>query len=147
MKKSEAAACAPLTLALFLGGCVETKRPAVESANQYVGFAPSGSAGVSTNYQFDLGKRVEAKACAEPNTRYDAAIAGMSGAPTPGELAAAQAALAKLGDADLLLVIQSRGSVKDGKACGELVGRGITLRTIDGESPRAEQRPANAEAK
>ena len=101
------------------------------SANQYVSMQPSGNPPVLTGYQFELGKQVTAEACAEPNTRYEVALAGVSGSPSLGELAAAREALTKLGDADMLLVIHSTGARVGTKECGEITGRGIKLRAID----------------
>lgn len=113
---------------------------AVAAASQYVSVQPTGSAPILTGYHFDLLEHVEGAACAERNTRYTVALTGVQGSPTLGELAAGQAALAKLKDADMLLVIRSSASTQNGKECGVLYGRGVRLRTIDlKDSPKASE--------
>lgn len=123
-------------LGLAATGCdVAVPRPGLRSANQYASVQPVGGSPVLTGYQFDLMKRVEAEACAEGYTTYNVAIAGLSGEPSLGELAAAHEALGALKDADMLLVIRSHGSEVNGRHCGSIVARGVKFRTADFAAP------------
>ncbi len=74
-----------VALMALAGSTVACERPPwnAKSANQYVSLQPSGSPPVLSGYQLDLGKTVTAEACAEPNTRYEVALAGVSGTPSP----------------------------------------------------------------
>ncbi|MBM4377679.1 MAG: hypothetical protein FJ095_21610 [Deltaproteobacteria bacterium] len=139
-----------LGLALALGGCSLLEKKvsrSVKSANHYNSLQPTGSAPLLTGYQFDLGEVVSAEACAEPNTTYQVALAGVSGSPSLGELAAAHAALAKQKDADLLLVIRSEGTRSDSKSCGTFVGRAVKLRTTDLHAPVPATSPGPKESR
>ena len=129
--RSRPATCVALTIVAASTAACELPSQGAKFANQYVSMQPTGSPPILTGYQFELGKKVSADACAEPNTHYQVALVGVNGSPSLGELAAAREAMTMLGDADMLLVIHSRGARVNGKACGEITGRAIKLRAID----------------
>jgi len=101
------------------------------SATQFASVQPAETRlPILSAYEIELGEPATAEACADPNTRYEVALAGVSGSVTTGELAAAREALSKLKDADMLLLIHSAGKVTDGKSCGTVHGRGVRLRAV-----------------
>ena len=104
--RSRPATCVALTIVAASTAACELPSQGAKFANQYVSMQPTGSPPILTGYQFELGKKVSADACAEPNTHYQVALVGVNGSPSLGELAAAREAMTMLGDADMLLVGQ-----------------------------------------